>query len=95
MVITAPQALVRESDGSGQILESAITPWQIAMLQVAGRVVLSMELDRWLIAVESIEHLTVVPIARGWPCNRHSYPANFTWTGGSVDRCAGTWTQFC
>ena len=62
-MITAPQALARESGGAaGQILESAITPWQIAMLQVAGRVVLSMELDRWLIAVESSEHVTVVPI---------------------------------
>ena len=79
MVITAPQALARESGGAaGQIIESAITPWQIAMLQVAGRVVLSMALDRWLIAVESSEHVTVVPITARVACNRHRYPANFT-----------------
>ena len=36
----ARQALARESGGAaGQIIESAITPSEIAMLQVAGRVV--------------------------------------------------------
>lgn len=61
---SARKALANEqADANGQILVSAITAWEIAMLQQRGRLALSMELDEWLLAVESIDRLSVVPVS--------------------------------
>lgn len=61
---TAYGALTRELDDSrGQVLLSAITAWEIAMLQKKGRLVLSMDLDEWLGAVNSIERVEVAPLS--------------------------------
>lgn len=59
----AAEAIKRELGNDGQILVSAITPWEIAMLLEKGRMALAMDLDEWLSAVESIECVSVVPIS--------------------------------
>lgn len=59
----AAEAIKRELENNGQILVSAITPWEIAMLLEKGRMALGMDLDEWLSAVESIECVSVVPIS--------------------------------
>jgi PIN domain nuclease of toxin-antitoxin system len=75
---TARQALARESgDAAGQIPVSAITPWEIAMLQQRGRLVLSMDLDKWSIAVESIEQVTMVPVTARVAVQSAQLPGDF------------------
>lgn len=60
----ARDALARKLDEPGsQVLFSAITAWEIAMLQERGRLVLSMELDEWMRTVKSIEGVDLVPLS--------------------------------
>lgn len=60
--VNAGEAIRRELEDGGQVLVSAITAWEIAMLVERGRLVLTMELGQWLSAVESIEGVALVPI---------------------------------
>ena len=50
------------ADG-GQILVSAISAWEIAMLIAKDRLVLTMDLDDWLATVESIEGVMIVALS--------------------------------
>ncbi|MFC3286354.1 type II toxin-antitoxin system VapC family toxin [Litchfieldella rifensis] len=59
---TARQAIEQEIDNQGDILISAISVWEIAMLIEKGRLVLSMDLDEWLETVERIDRVAYVPI---------------------------------
>ncbi len=56
------KAIEKERVDSGQLLVSAITAWEIAMLLDRGRLALTMDIDEWLATVSSIEHLSFVPI---------------------------------
>jgi PIN domain nuclease of toxin-antitoxin system len=46
-----------------QVLVSAISAWEIAMLVERGRIALAMDLDEWLLALESLEGVTLVPVS--------------------------------
>jgi PIN domain nuclease of toxin-antitoxin system len=46
-----------------QVLVSAISAWEIAMLVERGRIALAMDLDEWLVALESLEGVTLVPVS--------------------------------
>lgn len=46
----------------GNILISAISAWEIALLVEKGRVTLSMGIDDWLDTVEEIDRVRIVPI---------------------------------
>lgn len=60
----AYKAISRELEGSGgEIVVSAITAWEIAMLHQRGRLVLSMDLYTWLRTVWSIERVKAVPLS--------------------------------
>lgn len=59
---SAQQAIEQEMARQGDILVSAISAWEIAMLVEKGRLALTMDLDEWLDTVESIETVTLVPI---------------------------------
>lgn len=50
-------------ESGSQVLFSAITAWEIAMLQQRGRLVLTMDLDEWLTIVKSIQGVDVVPLS--------------------------------
>jgi PIN domain nuclease of toxin-antitoxin system len=59
----AADAIRSELANAGQIMVSAISFWEIAMLLERGRMALAMELDEWWSAVESIECVSVVPVS--------------------------------
>jgi PIN domain nuclease of toxin-antitoxin system len=58
----ARKAIENELSADGQILVSAITAWEIAMLIAKGRLVLTLDLDDWLATVETIENVTLVAV---------------------------------
>lgn len=63
--------------GDGQVMVSAITAWELAMLVERGRVALAMELDEWLRAVESIEGVSFVPITAALAAQSVNLPGEF------------------
>jgi PIN domain nuclease of toxin-antitoxin system len=61
----APKAKAAIDDmlvAGGKVLVSAITAWEIAMLVQCGRLVLAMNIEEWLRALESIKGVSFVPI---------------------------------
>lgn len=74
----AREALKQElAEPGGQILVSVITAWEIALLQQRGRLVLSMDLDEWLLAVESIEQVSVIPMSTRVAVQSTQLPGEF------------------
>lgn len=62
--VDAQAAIAAECDASdGEIIFSAITAWEIAMLERRGRLVLSMELDEWMATVKSIDPVRMAPLS--------------------------------
>jgi len=59
----AAEAIEVEASHDGRILISVITAWEIAMLVQRDRLVLALDLDAWLSAVESIDCVEFVPLA--------------------------------
>jgi PIN domain nuclease of toxin-antitoxin system len=46
----------------GEVLISSISAWEVAMLVQKGRLVLSMEVERWLEEVDAIEGVRFLPV---------------------------------
>jgi PIN domain nuclease of toxin-antitoxin system len=57
----AKAAIERELDG-GQIILSAISAWEIAMLVEREKLVLSMDVASWLTTVSAIDAVRFVPV---------------------------------
>ena len=57
----AKAAIERELEG-GQIIVSAISAWEIAMLVEREKLVLSMDVGSWLAAVVEIEAVRFIPL---------------------------------
>lgn len=57
----AKAAIERELEG-GQIIVSAISAWEIAMLVEREKLVLSMDVGSWLAAVAEIEAVRFIPL---------------------------------
>lgn len=57
----AKAAITRELDG-GQIVVSAITAWEIAMLVEREKLVLSMDVGSWLATVAEIDAVHFMPV---------------------------------
>jgi PIN domain nuclease of toxin-antitoxin system len=57
----AKAAINRELNG-GEILVSAISAWEIAMLVEREKLVLSMDVGSWLATVQAIETVHLVPV---------------------------------
>jgi len=51
----AHEAIQREYVDGGQIMLSAVTAWEIAMLVAKGRLALTMDIDNWLKTVATIK----------------------------------------
>jgi PIN domain nuclease of toxin-antitoxin system len=58
----ARKAIESELTGDGQVIVSAITAWEIAMLVEKGRLALTMNIDDWLETVASIEGVAFVSL---------------------------------
>lgn len=63
LTAAARQAIEGTLQSDDQVLVSAITAWEIAMLVERGRLSLVMSIDDWLSAVASIEGLEIVPVS--------------------------------
>lgn len=78
--LSAPaRALIEQSVAStnGRVLVSVISAWEIAMLVERGRVALAMDLDEWLLAVESLEGVTLVPLSAQVAVQSATLPGEF------------------
>jgi PIN domain nuclease of toxin-antitoxin system len=56
------KAAVSREHPRGHIHVSAISLWEIAMLAEHGRLTLTMEMDEWLSAVQSIASVSLIPV---------------------------------
>lgn len=73
----ARKALAAEQTHAGQILVSAISAWEIAMLIRKGRLQLTMELHDWLAAVESLEAVRLVDVSARLAVQSVQLPGEF------------------
>lgn len=62
---------------AGQLLVSAITAWEIAMLVERGRLVLTMDVDDWLDTVASIEGVHFVSVNNAVAVQSVRLPGDF------------------
>lgn len=68
---------VERSAEDGQLLVSAITAWEIAMLVERDRLVLTMDVDDWLDTVASIEGVHFVPVNHAVAVQSVRLPGDF------------------
>jgi PIN domain nuclease of toxin-antitoxin system len=64
------------ANGEGVVI-SAISAWEVAMLVKRGRLALSMAVDEWLLAVGSIEGVSIVPITAEVAVHSANLPGEF------------------
>ena len=60
-----------------QVLMSAISAWEIAMLVERGRIALALDLDEWLQAVESLDGLAMVSVTAQVAVQSATLPGEF------------------
>jgi PIN domain nuclease of toxin-antitoxin system len=58
----ARMAIEQELLGDAQLLVSAISAWEVAVLIAKGRLALTMDIDDWLTTVTSIEGVSFVAV---------------------------------
>lgn len=61
----------------GQVLVSAITAWEIAMLVERERIALAMDLDEWLATVASLEGVELIPVTPQVAIQSATLPGEF------------------
>lgn len=74
---TAKTTIEETLAANGQVLVSAISAWELAMLVQRGRIALAMDMDEWLRAVESIEGVSIVPITAQIAAQSVNLPGDF------------------
>jgi PIN domain nuclease of toxin-antitoxin system len=62
---------------NGQVLVSAISAWELAMLVQRGRLALAMNIDEWLQTVESIDGVSFVPVSSRLAVQSVNLPGEF------------------
>jgi len=72
----ARQAIQKELDG-GEIIVSAISAWEIAMLVEREKLVLSMDVESWLATVAEIDAVRIVPVDVAISLKSVSLPGEF------------------
>jgi len=77
LTVAARQAIEGALQSDGQVLVSAITAWEIAMLVERGRLSLAMSIDDWLLTVSSIEGLEIVPVSYAVAVQSTRLPGEF------------------
>lgn len=61
----------------GRVLASAISAWEMAMLVERGRIALAMDLEEWLLGVESLDGVDIVPISSRQAVQAVTLPGEF------------------
>lgn len=75
---TRARELIEQTAAVGRrVLVSAISAWEIAMLVERGRVALAMDLDEWLLAVESLDGVALVPLSAQVAVQSATLPGEF------------------
>lgn len=74
---TAKSTIEKALAGNGQVLVSAISAWELAMLVQRGRIALAMDLDEWLRAIQSIDGVSVVPVTAQVAVQAVNLPGQF------------------
>lgn len=59
----ARKTIAAEQRSKGRILISVISAWEVAMLVAKNRLVLSMDVDDWLAAVQDIDVVEMMPVS--------------------------------
>ncbi|AOU98290.1 twitching motility protein PilT [Acidihalobacter yilgarnensis] len=73
----AQKAIENEQRGNGQVIVSAITAWEIAMLASKGQLVLSKDVDDWLATVDAIEVVEFAPVTQELAVQSVRLPGDF------------------
>lgn len=73
----AAKAIERARNGDGQIIMSAITAWEIAILVSKGQLVLSKDVDDWIDTVSQIEGVKFAPLTQELAVQSVRLPGDF------------------
>lgn len=73
----ARKAIKDTLTANGQILVSAITAWEIAMLVERDRIALAMDLEEWLATVASLQGVALVPVTPQVAIQSATLPGEF------------------
>lgn len=74
---TAKDLIERTAATERSVLVSAISAWEIAMLVERGRIALAMDLDEWLLAVQSLPGVALVPLTPQVAVQSATLPGEF------------------
>jgi PIN domain nuclease of toxin-antitoxin system len=58
----AARSAIEDELASGEIVVSAISAWEVAMLVERGRLVLTMDVNTWLVTVAKIDAVRMMPV---------------------------------
>ena len=76
--LSGPARLAIEAaQQDGRVLVSAISFWEIAMLVERGRIALAMDLDQWLLAVQGLGGVEVLPVTAQVAIQSANLPGEF------------------
>ena len=77
-LVQAARSAIDKSVAAGEaVLVSAISAWEVGMLVRRGRLALSMPVDEWLLAVQNIEGVSIVPITAEVAVQSINLPGEF------------------
>ena len=76
--LSGPARLAIEAaQQDGRVLVSSISFWEIAMLVERGRIALAMDLDQWLLAVQGLGGVEVLPVTAQVAIQSANLPGEF------------------
>ncbi len=73
----ARKAIERELKAGDEVIISSISAWEVAMLVQKGRLLLSMEVDRWLEEVSDIDGVRFYPVDNEVAVKSSTLPGKF------------------
>lgn len=77
-LVKAARSAIDSSMAAGEaVLVSAISAWEVGMLVRRGRLALSMPVEEWLLAVQSLEGVSIIPISAEIAVQSANLPGEF------------------
>ena len=77
-LVKAARGAIDSSMAAGEaVLVSAISAWEVGMLVRRGRLALSMPVEEWLLAVQSLEGVSIIPISAEIAVQSANLPGEF------------------
>ena len=77
-LVKAARSAIDSSMAAGDaVLVSAISAWEVGMLVRRGRLALSMPVEEWLLAVQSLEGVSIIPISAEIAVQSVNLPGEF------------------